>query len=929
MAYFFARGNGAPVAQKWIAAVPGTHLNDKSDRRHNSDRFPGRPVHNSDAREVCCVQSIRRYLTLYAVRLGVILLPASVCAQAPQSPASLSDVPLPGGIKAALVAMHDPVPPDRGQFLVEVIRRTYSAAIASRTDPRDAPLRALVAHLDRARQAEGPTPTEMVPLPLTAAIWTDLVFGGRTTPDALVGAILESRNASLFYYALMSLDPPTRDWIASQRNLVADLSTRYAPAFAAAAPGFRIAAGRVRLPGGDRMEHAWETLVGRRVTEPVEFLHALLTTNEGRSAYMLSAMSELSAGRLAFAAGDDPANAGASLRRLSTVFDRIAPGWKINDRTLWRPRRDPALLLSDMVIDDHGTPVLPGSRAFWAAVFASNPDGAPRGRDAEFVGSPPEFSWLCEQVFSGSPAEHRRRYETVLFASRVVKTLTPDTASDALDAVRSAFAYPALAAIIERARVVHVSTYAIAGRRAAGFSTISNDQRRERALTQFQGTVALLARMVTTGSITPAAFEDAVTSLSRIGWDRQGTYDGAVVKWFARWVASAKPDTNVDEALLQLLAGPAPVPPRYVDWEGTRYRVDLSAGESARLIRLLGEQPRGYLAAAMRASGDAADEAWARAAAELAYASALGQPERPVSIEELARRHDLGLRPELTHSVGPWTIPVTDASPRGYRVSGALLGLEVALAEFSLTRVSTNWPLRKPTISSEERAVFIETVPIVEPALLLDDDRDLIVNAMRTARARVAAIHTSDEADALIGSIPVGPIRRTVFPWIVAHDPSRAASFLSPMELLWLGLGDTPVRPSMNGWGVSARVRLGCLCLQVLDRRSADLLGGRVNAGILATGMPDLGLRLAELLAELHMPAALLGGVLASATFDFVNEAASRDEDDRRGPVEFVLALQVDRLEQYLALLTTGGPLVPPRGDSDRSIGVAPAGREP
>ena len=73
----------------------------------------------------------------------------------------------------------------------------------------------------------------------------------------------------------------------------------------------------------------------------------------------------------------------------------------------------------------------------------------------------------------------------------------------------------------------------------------------------------------------------------------------------------------------------------------------------------------------------------------------------------------------------------------------------------------------------------------------------------------------------------------------------------------------------------------------------------------------------------------LLGGVLASATPDFVNGAISRDENDRRGLVEFVLALRTDRVEEYLGMLTTGGPLVPPRDNADRLSGVAPARRGP
>jgi len=35
------------------------------------------------------------------------------------------------------------------------------------------------------------------------------------------------------------------------------------------------------------------------------------------------------------------------------------------------------------------------------------------------------------------------------------------------------------------------------------------------------------------------------------------------------------------------------------------------------------------------------------------------------------------------------------------------------------------------------------------------------------------------------------------------------------------------------------------------------------------------------------------------------------DFDDRNGWIEFVAAVGIDRVEQYLALLTTDGPLVP------------------
>ena len=89
---------------------------------------------------------------------------------------------------------------------------------------------------------------------------------------------------------------------------------------------------------------------------------------------------------------------------------------------------------------------------------------------------------------------------------------------------------------------------------------------------------------------------------------------------------------------------------------------------------------------------------------------------------------------------------------------------------------------------------------------------------------------------------------------------------------------------------------------------------------MLASAFPDLNFRIAEILSELQMLAVLLAPILTSATLDFVNSVTSRDQDDRRGLVEFVQALRSDRVEQYLALLTTDGPLVP--------VGEAPVGKD-
>jgi hypothetical protein len=199
----------------------------------------------------------------------------------------------------------------------------------------------------------------------------------------------------------------------------------------------------------------------------------------------------------------------------------------------------------------------------------------------------------------------------------------------------------------------------------------------------------------------------------------------------------------------------------------------------------------------------------------------------------------------------------------------------------------------------------------VNPASLTDADRDTIVAAIGRGRARLAALRTPLEAVALADEIRLSPTRRTLLPWVIEHDPARLDTYLSPGELLSLGLEKTPMPASLHAWGAPTEARQGCLCLQVFDRRPWEMLAGRWNSGILISGFPDLNIRLAELLTELRMPAPLLAPVLESAVLDFVDNANSRDQDDRRGLVDFVQALRVDRLELYLGLLTTDGPLVP------------------
>jgi hypothetical protein len=316
-----------------------------------------------------------------------------------------------------------------------------------------------------------------------------------------------------------------------------------------------------------------------------------------------------------------------------------------------------------------------------------------------------------------------------------------------------------------------------------------------------------------------------------------------------------------------------------------------------------------------------ADDLLARGLKEFVYAAAMGQADRaPISADTAASRHDFGLQSSITRHTGPWRLPVAGGDPvRGWRVTGSLLGLDVRLADFALVRLSAKPPRRRPTLNDEDRRAFVESVALIDAATLSDQDRDTIAAAIRKGRARVAALRTTDDATTVADEIRLSSVRRVLLAWNVAHDPARVATFFSPSELLWLGMANEPIAPALQAWGAPSEGRLGCLCLQMMDHRPWEPLTGRWGSGIFASGFPDLNLRLAELLADMQMPAALLASVLGAATLDFVNSVSSRDEDDRRGLVEFVQALTPERLEQYLALLTTDGPLVPVSGTAERT----------
>jgi hypothetical protein len=886
----------------------------------------------------------------------------------------------------------------RSPSLLEFIRRTYdrppgAANRAPATLPSQLPP---VQELDsRAAPVTG-----AVPLPLSTVLWTESVLKEKVAPDAVLGTVLRSRGPALLYYGLFSLDGETREWLAAERPLLADLASRYAAPFVVASPGLRVRDAVVQPPGGDAARGAWEALVGHSTRDAAGFTRALLGRNDGRLAFFFGTMSQLTPGQLSVALRLDAPEAVRvdAARRLMDVFDRILLNWVVTDNVFWRPPLDPVLLLEGMRAGEDGRPILRGDRRLWRSVLSDArrafEDGQGRGHP-----EPVDFPWLAEQVFTGDRAADRWRFDLVLFVSRRAAQDARWATIEAAPAIRAVQIYPALMLSLERAKLRDLPAFTAAARRAESIAAINDPLRRTDALAQFQGALVLVTRAAR-GTMPPQALATTISSLASVELNERGEYEGRLTTWLAGWLEAHlrdRPPLGVDlttagpleRAAITALAGRPDPSPRIVEWEGTRYRIDLAAAEATRVARHLGDDSRPYLssardlaaaAAAFSRAGLAADAVeresrtlenlavhlgWsdddsdaqdeyrtiratltravktrdlrdvprlapsllrladatlARGLVELAYATALGDPGRmTIRAGEAALRHDF-TSTVVGGRTADWRLPsIGSVRNRPWHVTGSLLGLDIALAEYTLVRRSARQPMRAPTLSSDQRRVIVETVALIDGTSLADQDRAALISAMRLGRDRVTAAHTPTDASTLADELRLSPSRRTLLSWTVTRDREALPDFLSPTELLWLGLSKAPVSPAWHAWGAPAAPRTGCLCLELRDRQPWEPLTGRLYSGALASAFSDLNLRLAELLEGLRMPAALLAPMLGAATLDLVESAAARDADDRQALLDVVRALRPSRVEEYLALLTgTGGPLVPVDTGDDR-----------
>ena len=553
--------------------------------------------------------------------------------------------------RAAVQATGDPSSAAGGAAeAAEAPPRTCAAGAGGSWQPEDVERR-----LNAGEAIAWDLPHFTVALPLSPRVWLE-VLDRRTAwreetaassaselAAAIVGRLVTEPGPARLYAGLSALDGLTLAWLARSPRLQSRLYADHLPTFADFGRALRVRDGRLQTPGGAGYAPFWEDLVGAPVTEPARFADRLF--GRPNLAYAYDLVARLPAERQRFVLGSwqpDVRIRRDGLRALRDLFTSLpAPvPWFIDPnrgaerrpgdplqtggagvnlrRTLawaasWAAARssraaapgsfgwdlphaaDPAAALRAIVVDVSGEPAPPASRAFWTRVFAA--DDVPDESEAPVEGIEAlpriDASFLLTAGLSGPPGAGRSRLQAIAFAQRVFGERAEADPAAVFTAARAFARYPMLMLSAERMGVDDARIYAALARAARRIDRVTDPLERPRALSLFQGALALVERATLAGSLTREAAGRALLDLSEARPVRGGL-DGRVAAWLTgRFlpdvgvpVTPSLDGTVMDAALLAALAGahPAGAAPR-IEWEGLEYRFDRGAAALERLRR--------------------------------------------------------------------------------------------------------------------------------------------------------------------------------------------------------------------------------------------------------------------------------------------------------------------------------------------------------
>jgi hypothetical protein len=452
----------------------------------------------------------------------------------------------------------------------------------------------LQTRLNNGESVQIQVPSQLVPVPLTPKLWSAVVFQREVAARDLVAAILSDRNAALLCRGLASLDDATVDFLEAHPAMLTRLYEHDSPAFGAFSDGLRIRNGAVVPPGGPQAIPLWEGLLDEKVSRPERFVRELFSASQGRAAFLYSTIDHLDPARRAFALGLSIKDTGVRLERFKALAGVAESGfgeWQVKVQPFARATHDLSMLLSRVRVNPDGSPVAPGTRVFWSHSFEGTDlpdDAAKRLRNLHADGDI-DAAWLASQVVAGNALERRLRFEAFTFGQRAFEGADDRMLPDALVGVRAYSRFGMLMLAVERVGTRAPATFAAAARHAERLGNLDPDHAFI-ALSQFQGAIALLTRLVRVGSLDRARAESLVAALAATSLNDDGWYQRAIAKWMRGPLAEALalPQGSFEDGLEAALAGPTATarPQPAITWEGHRYRVDFASPERRRLQRI-------------------------------------------------------------------------------------------------------------------------------------------------------------------------------------------------------------------------------------------------------------------------------------------------------------------------------------------------------
>lgn len=561
---------------------------------------------------------------------------------------SIGSAPLRGGVEGLRRALGDRVVMPPALAVVELTRRFYGGAeSATDRDAASSRFRTWLRACATTSACDASVlPPDSVPLPGSPAFWREVGLDDSGGADSLMLSILASRSAALLYTALLSMEPATRAWFLERPGFVRTLSEADRGALVVAAPYLRLRDMRFELPGGPAAEESWTDLVGVAPDAQPAFVEALVRSQSRQLAYVLEVVATLSTEQQAVALGLGSAHSRHSSRSLVAALRRALGSWQPGQRPFWRPSPDPAFVLAQIPVGADGRLAMPGGRRFWEFVLESD-DVTLSAAKASAAWRDPEPlvpSWLVNRLASASADDQILLHQQTLFAARCLSAADSSQAPAVAAAIRGYARFPPLVRTLERLGIRDAASIAAMVRQADALTEAGDGWRDRGRLAQWQATLVLLDRLARTGRPPPSALEAAVASLSR------PLPAGTETAWIA-WLAALLPEDGdggelaarpVERALVDRITTSAIAADRVVEWEGTVYRVDLTAAEHDRLAKVRGRDSRPLIDTARelarwpaQANTSLADEALKRLAA-LTAAAGVDRPLQPD--DEFGRR---------------------------------------------------------------------------------------------------------------------------------------------------------------------------------------------------------------------------------------------------------------------------------------------------